>query len=107
MYMTFWEPFHPASFCWQATLVFLLSLAAYPSAPTSDLEVSSDDLEVGLGDPTAAQERRLRAALSDEEKLQPKHVLPINKQVSAFLPGRQYKRSATDPGRHGTVQWLG
>ena len=69
-----------------------------------DPEVSLGDQEASLGDPTAASERTLRAASSFDEDNQPKHVLPINKQVSAFLPGRAFKRSvrnyAQDGGSH-------
>ena len=83
----------------QAVIFLLLPLVVEQSTPTSDLEVSLIDPEVSSGDPRAASERRLRASSSYNEDSQPKHVLPINKQVSAFLPGNRYKRSVINlPG---------
>ncbi|XP_043246151.1 protein NDNF-like [Amphibalanus amphitrite] len=94
------------------TVALLLSLAN-PSAPASNndrsqdnLEVDSDDpgdLEVSFGEPTAGQERLLRAASASQKKLQPKHVLPINKQVSAFLPAGTYKRFLYRQSRDGVA----
>ena len=92
----------------QAAVVLLLSLAVGPSVPTSDPEVSPGDPgvdlgdpEVDLGDPTEVSERRLRAASWYDEDQQPKHVLPTNKQVSAFLPGHHFKRLARSSAQDG------